>query len=70
MQSKRFRNEQFCVGDLVAPNWNPKEFIGLGLILEIQHNRWNEPSIIVYWQGTGITKEAPVDLNLLQQALD
>lgn len=70
MQSKKFRNQQFCIGDLVAPNWKPKQYTGLGLVLEIHENRWNERCISVAWQGIGLTKEAPIDLLLIEQALD
>jgi hypothetical protein len=70
MQSKKFRNQQFCKGDLVAPNWNPKQPIGLGLILDVQVNRWDEKCITVYWQLCGLTRESPIDLNLLEQAID
>lgn len=70
MQSKKFRSEQFCVGDLVAPNWKPYNPIGLGIVLKIDANRWNERYITVCWQLSGITKESPIDLNLLEQAID
>lgn len=70
MQSKKFRNEQFCVGDLVGPNWRPKEYLGFGLVLEVHENRWNERCISVLWQGKGLTKESPIDLVVIEQALD
>jgi hypothetical protein len=70
MQSKKFRNQQFCKGDLVAPNWRPTQYHGCGLVLNIEHNRWDEKSITVYWQGMFSSKEAPVDLVLLEQVLD
>lgn len=72
MQSKRFRNQQFCVGDLVAPNWRPDKYYGTGIIFDVKFTGWNERGISVYWQGEGIgaTKECSVDLVLLEQALD
>jgi hypothetical protein len=70
MQSKRFRNEQFCKGDLVSPNWNTKQPIGIGLVLNVEANRWDEKCITVCWQLLGITKESPIDLNVLEQSLD
>lgn len=70
MQSKKFRSQQFCKGDLVGPNWKTKQPIGLGVVLEIESNQWNEKSIVVCWQLLGITKEAPIDLNLVEQSLD
>lgn len=70
MQSKRFRNEQFYVGDLVGPSWSPREPLGLGIILSIEPNRWDEPCVTVYWQIIGQTKEAAMDLKLLEQVLD
>ena len=70
MQSKKFRNQQFCVGDLVGPNWRPKQYTGCGIVLEIEANRWDERCISVLWQGTGFSKESPIDLVLLEQVLD
>jgi hypothetical protein len=70
MQSKKFRNQQFCIGDLVAPNWKPKEYLGCGVVLEVHENLWNERCISVFWQGTGMTKESPIDLVLLEQVVD
>lgn len=70
MQSKKFRNQQFYVGDLVCPNWNPKKPMGLGLIIHIESNRWDEPCITVCWQIAGTTKESPIDLMVLEQTLD
>lgn len=70
MQSKKFRNEKFRVGDLVAPNWTPETYYGAGLILEIKSVGWTERGISVYWQGVGVTKECSVDLLLLEQVVD
>ena len=70
MQSKKFRSKQFCKGDLVGPNWNPKQPIGIGVVLEIEANQWNERCVTVCWQLLGITKEATIDLVLLEQSLD
>ena len=70
MQSKKFRNQQFCVGDLVAPNWKPKQYTGCGVVLEVEANRWNERCISVLWQGIGFSKESPIDLVLLEQVVD
>ena len=70
MQSRKFRSQQFYSGDLVAPNWKPKQFHGFGLVLEVHENRWNERCISVMWQGVGVTKEAPMDLVLIEQVLD
>ena len=70
MQSKKFRSQQFCVGDLVEPNWKQRTPHGLGVVIDIEHNRWDEKAITVCWQLTVTSKEAPIDLNLLQQAVD
>lgn len=70
MRSKKFRNEQFCVGDLVEPNWKQQNPHGLGLVIEVQTNRWDEKCITVCWQLATTSKEAPIDLNLLEQAID
>ena len=70
MQSKKFRSQQFYIGDLVAANWRPEKYLGLGVILEIHENRWNERSISVLWQGIGVTKEAAMDLVLIEQVVD
>ena len=70
MQSKKFRNQQFCVGDLVAPNWTPKQYYGAGLILEVKSEGWSERGISVCWQGIGISNECSIDLVLLEQAVD
>lgn len=70
MQSKKFRNQQFCVGDLVEPNWKQKSSHGLGIIINIEYNRWDTKSITVCWQLNAISKESPIDLNLLERVLD
>lgn len=70
MQSRRFRSQQFCVGDLVEPNWKPDKPHGLGIVLDVEHNRWDEKAITVYWQLSFTSKESPIDLILLEQAID
>lgn len=70
MQSKKFRNQQFCIGDLVSPNWNQKTPHGLGIVIGIEHNRWDEKAITVCWQLAVISKESPIDLDLLEQVVD
>lgn len=70
MRSKKFRSQQFYVGDLVSPNWKPKIPTGLGIVLNIKTNQWHEKSIVVCWQLTGVTEEAIIDLNLVEQVLD
>lgn len=70
MQSKKFRNQSFCIGDLVEPNWKQKTPHGLGIIIDIEHNRWDEKTITVCWQLSLTSKESPIDLNLLEQAVD
>jgi hypothetical protein len=70
MQSKKFRNQQFCKGDLVATNWRPTQYHGCGLIVDVQPNSWHEKCITVYWQGMFVSKESPIDLVLLEQVLD
>jgi hypothetical protein len=70
MRSKKFRNQQFCIGDLVEPNWNQKTPHGLGIVINIEHNRWDEKAITVYWQLAAMSKESSIDLNLLEQVID
>ena len=70
MQSKKFRNQQFCIGDLVGPNWTPKQYTGFGIVLEVNANRWHEKCVTVCWQGIGVTKESPIDLVVIEQVLD
>lgn len=70
MQSKKFRSQQFYVGDLVEPNWRQKTPHGLGIIIDIETNRWDTRAITVCWQLALTTKEAPMDLNLVEQAVD
>lgn len=70
MQSKKFRNYQFYVGDLVKPNWNPKEPIGLGIVIDVNFNSIYNNNITVAWQLAGTKKESEIDLILLEQVLD
>jgi len=70
MQSKKFRNELFCVGDLVKPNWNEKTPHGLGVVLDVRADRWGENSITVCWQLTCVSEESPIDLEVIERALD
>ena len=61
MQSKRFRNQQFYPGDLVIPNWNDKESLGKGIVVEILDTRVNH-CIRVLWQNGKMMDEAYVDI--------
>lgn len=71
MQYKRFRSQQFYVGDLVEPNWHPKEPMGTGIIIDIKDvGHRTEPFIVVSWQLRGITNEHPMDINVISQTLD
>lgn len=70
MRSKKFRNEQFRIGDLVEPNWKQKIPHGLGIIVNIEQKRWDECCITVFWQLAAASKEAPIDINLLEQVVD
>jgi hypothetical protein len=71
MQYKRFRSQQFYVGDLVEPNWHPKEPMGTGMIIDIKDvGHRTEPFIVVSWQLRGITNEHPMDINVISQTLD
>lgn len=71
MQSKRFRSQQFYVGDLVEPTWNPKDPMGTGIIIEIKDfGHRTEPFIVVSWQLKGISSEHPIDIQVISQTLD
>ena len=74
MQSKRFRNQQFYKGDLVAPTWNPRVPYGLGVIVDIDYDIINSgittPSVGVYWQNGLYQKEHLMDIKVVEQALD
>lgn len=71
MQSKKFRNVQFCVGDLVSPNWNPKVPLGFGLVLEVDYSMIdNHRPVKVLWQSGLIEYNSPIDLILVEQVLD
>lgn len=70
MRSRKFRNEQFCVGDLVRPNWNSNEPLGLGIILNIRDDFRTNQNIKVFWQLGICTQEAPFDLEVIERRLD
>ena len=70
MRSKKSRNQSFCIGDLVEPNWKQRNPHGLGIIIDIEQKRWDECCITVCWQLAATSKEAPIDLKLLEQAVD
>lgn len=71
MQSKKFRSQQFYVGDLVLPTWHPKEPMGTGLIIEIKDvGHRTEPFIVVSWQLDGIKREHPMDIQVISQTVD
>ena len=67
MQSKKFRNKSFVVGDLVEPNWNIKEPYGFGIVYDIKEL---ENKILIYWQLKGSCIEHATDVKLVQQVLD
>jgi hypothetical protein len=69
MRSKKFRNAQFVVGDLVRPYWNPKQPMGFGLVLGVTENAWYEPRIDVYWQYGQTTKEAACDIEVIERVV-
>jgi hypothetical protein len=72
MPSKKFRSNKFYVGDLVEPTWNPKEPVGLGVVVDILNTgiRVTEPYIIVSWQLAGLIKEHEIDIKVVSQAVD
>lgn len=55
---QKFRSQQFYVGDLVEPNWKQQTPHGLGVVIDIEHNRWDEKAITVCWQLAVTSKEA------------
>lgn len=74
METKKLRNKQFCKGDLVSPLWNPKVPYGLGVIIDIDEDILNrgitQPCILIAWQNGVTGKEHPIDIQVVQQALD
>ena len=71
MQSKKFRSQKFYIGDIVEPNWHPKQPMGAGMIIDIKDvGHRTEPFIVVYWQLAGLTKEHEMDIEVISQTLD
>ena len=61
MLSKKFRSQQFYIGDLVIPNWNDKEGLGKGIVVEVIDDFAN-PYVKVLWHNGKTANEAFMDI--------